>query len=87
MYNEAIDCYNRAVAIDPLYKDAYFIKGLILNIQAKHNEALICFNKVLEIDFKNMEAQKHKESTLKELGLLDDPIYITGTYITNINYG
>jgi len=48
-YNAAIDCYNRAIEIDPNYASAWN-KGNSLRDLGKNDEAIECYNRAIEID-------------------------------------
>jgi len=47
---EAIDCYDRALEIDPRYAKALHNKAVALNKLGRHNEAVECLDKAKEID-------------------------------------
>jgi tetratricopeptide (TPR) repeat protein len=47
---EAIECYNKALEIDPNYAKVWNDKGAILTDLAKHEEAIECFDKSLELN-------------------------------------
>jgi tetratricopeptide (TPR) repeat protein len=49
----ALECFDKALQIDPNYKDALNNKGLILWYIRKYAEALECFNKSLRIEGEN----------------------------------
>ena len=56
-YQEAIVCYDRAIAINPRQAEAWNNKGAVLGgYLGKHQEALICYNKALKINPKYVEA-------------------------------
>ena len=49
-YEEALDCYNKAIEINPLYAEAWEAKGFILGeYLSAPNEALNCYEKAAEI--------------------------------------
>jgi tetratricopeptide (TPR) repeat protein len=56
-YEDAIECFNKAIEIDPKYKTAWNNKGNVLNELNRHDDAVECYNKVAEID-KNCEQEK-----------------------------
>lgn len=47
---EAIECYKKALSIDPNYKSAYNSMGFALNGLNKNKEAIECYRKALSID-------------------------------------
>ena len=50
-YEEAIDCYDKAIEINPFYWNAYCNKGSILhNNMGLYQEAIDCYDKALEIN-------------------------------------
>ena len=59
-YSEAITCYDKAIAIDPNYVEAWNNKGNALYMLGKYSEAITCFDKVIEIDPNNDVAWTNK---------------------------
>jgi len=53
-YEDKLRLYDRALALDPLYLDAWIQKGFALDRMGKSKEALACYDKVLEIDPENL---------------------------------
>jgi tetratricopeptide (TPR) repeat protein len=49
-HEEALGCYDKALAIDPQYTSAWNNKGTALADLGRHEEALGCYNKALTID-------------------------------------
>jgi tetratricopeptide (TPR) repeat protein len=47
-FKEAIEYYNRTLAIDDSFLEAWYRKGLILNKLNQFYEAIFCFNKCIE---------------------------------------
>ena len=66
-YNEAIVCYDKAIEIDPEYRDPWYNKGLALAKQSKYEESIECFDKALEIDPDFTPAREAKQIVLKML--------------------
>ena len=66
-YKEAIECYDKALKIDPTDADALYNKGLALYKRGKYNEAIECYDKALEIDPKHALALNNKGLALKKL--------------------
>ena len=73
-YNNAIQCYDKAIEIDANYADAWYNKGAVLDDLLNHNEAIQCFDKALEIDPNNAYAWSYKGVTLYKLGKRDESI-------------
>jgi len=53
---EAIQCYDKALKIDPKDAAAWFLKGAVLNKLNRYQEALQCCDRALEIDPQNVYA-------------------------------
>ena len=80
---EAVQCYNKALEIDPKYVDAWYGKGDALYIMGRCSkavvdledalvlafleEALLCFDKVLKLAPQNKGASGRKQQTLKAI--------------------
>lgn len=59
-FEEVVQCYDKAIEVDPKYiqagyrkGDALYIMGWLGNVLARLEEALPCFDKVLELDPQN----------------------------------
>jgi len=48
--DEAIECFDKALDIDPGSASAWMHKGNALDFSGRHKEALMCYDKALEID-------------------------------------
>jgi tetratricopeptide (TPR) repeat protein len=53
-YEDKFRLYDRALALDPLYLDAWIQKGFALDRMGKSKEALACYDRALEIDPENL---------------------------------
>jgi len=62
-YDEAIECFDRATAIDDNLKEAWYNKGLAYALKGEREKAIDCVSKALKIDPNYTNAQR----TLKEL--------------------
>ena len=49
-YKEAIECFSRALEIDPENAEAWYNKGNTLYNMEKYKEAIECYDKVIKID-------------------------------------
>jgi len=49
-YKEAIECFDRALKINPMTKRAWNNKGLVLEKMGRYDEALLCYENALKID-------------------------------------
>jgi len=67
-YNEAIECYDKAIEIDPYHKEAWNGKGGALLALGKYNEAIECFDKVITIDPNLAYAWRNKGTAFLGLG-------------------
>jgi len=68
MYEEAISCYDRAIAINPADDLAWFRKGFVLFMLDKNEESLECYNRALAINPKNIDALENKGAHLLKMG-------------------
>jgi tetratricopeptide (TPR) repeat protein len=64
-YKEAIDCYDKALAIDPNYALAWGNKALSLDKLGRHDEAKECYDKAQQ-----QTAQKNDKSIKEELNFI-----------------
>jgi len=73
-YQEAIECYDRAIEINPRYAEAWSNKGNALSGLGRHEEAIECYDRALGIDPRLAEAWYNKGVTLSGLGKYQDAI-------------
>jgi len=57
-YEEAIECYDKILGIDPRALNAYHNKGVALEKLGRHEEAEKCFAKVKKVEAKRKEAEE-----------------------------
>ena len=67
-YNEAIQCFNKAIELNPSYELAWNNKGTTLYMLKRYNEAIKCFDEVLKINPNNETARKNRESCMRAMG-------------------
>jgi Tfp pilus assembly protein PilF len=67
-YTQAVEYFDKALAIDPNYINALNGKGWALNFQGNYAQAIPLFDKVLAIDPKYRDALNNKGWALVELG-------------------
>jgi tetratricopeptide (TPR) repeat protein len=67
-FEAALDCYDKALEIDPQYAFAWNNKGNALNNLGRNEAALDCYNKALEIDPQVAFAWNGKGNVLDNLG-------------------
>lgn len=65
-FREAIDCYERALAIDPDFSVAWSAKGVALHNLGRYDEALECYDRALALDPRNEGIEELKEITLQD---------------------
>ena len=73
-YQEAIQCYDEALEIDPRHVNAWANKGAALSRLGRHAEALQCYDKALEIDPRNVNAWGNKGLNLNSVGRYQEAI-------------
>ncbi|CAK86537.1 unnamed protein product, partial (macronuclear) [Paramecium tetraurelia] len=66
-YQEAIECYDKAISINPNYDDAWYNKGLALYNLNKYQEAIECYDKAISINPKYDAAWNNKGNSLYDL--------------------
>jgi tetratricopeptide (TPR) repeat protein len=72
--NEAVECYNRALQINPDYAEAHNNLGSILRVQGRLDEAISHFCQAIEINSNFAEAYNNLANTLQAQGKLDEAI-------------
>ena len=66
-HEEALQCFDKALAIDPRDVDAWNYKGAALDMLDRHQEALQCFDQALAIDPTNAIEQQGKPVALEKI--------------------
>lgn len=66
-HGDAIDSYERALALDPGNVDALNREGLAFQALFRYRDALTCHNRVLEIDPRSTAARTHRDLVLDKL--------------------
>ena len=54
-YNEAIECFKKAIELDPKDPAAYHNRGVFYNTKGEYDKAITDFNKAIELNPKNAE--------------------------------
>ena len=67
-HEEALECYDKALAVDPRLADAWRSKGDSLGDLGRHEEAIECFDEALAIDPGLVAAWYYKGESLYLLG-------------------
>jgi tetratricopeptide (TPR) repeat protein len=87
-YDEAIESYEKALAIDPNYAPAWHNKGLVLHNLGKYDEAIKHYDRALAIDPNCAFALNNKGRALGNLGKYDEAIkYYDKASEIDPNYG
>jgi tetratricopeptide (TPR) repeat protein len=87
VYNQAINYYNKALALDPNNTAAMTNKGIVLIKLAKYDGALKLFDKVLNISSDNAPALFYKGTALDKLGIHNIAIkYYSNAHSVDPNY-
>jgi tetratricopeptide (TPR) repeat protein len=53
-YEDSLECFDKALKLDPNYADAWYNKGFTLFNTGNYQDANECFDKFLEIDPENV---------------------------------
>jgi tetratricopeptide (TPR) repeat protein len=72
--DKAIECFDKAIGINPKNDFAWGDRGLILDKQGKTEEALVSFSKAIEIDPKNAITRHNKGLSLIRSNQLKEAI-------------
>jgi tetratricopeptide (TPR) repeat protein len=73
-YNNAIQCFDNALEIEPNNTNAWNNKGLALDDLCKHYEAIECYDRALEINTNNANAWNNKGAAIYHLGKYNEAI-------------
>ena len=73
-YEKAIECYDRALEINPNFVEAWNNKGNVLDELGRYEEAIECYDKALEINPNYAEAWNNKGVTLSMLRRYEEAI-------------
>jgi tetratricopeptide (TPR) repeat protein len=65
---EAIQCYDKALEIDPQFLEAWVGKGAAIGALGNPDKAIQCYDKALEIDPRYAKAWRNKGTTLAAVG-------------------
>ncbi|CAD8166212.1 unnamed protein product [Paramecium pentaurelia] len=80
-YQEAIECYDKAISMNPKYDKAWYNKGLALNNLNKYQEAFECYDKAISINPKHDKARSYALHQLQKyydaLSCYDQALSIT----------
>jgi len=70
-FDQALEAFNAAVALDPAFAEAHNARGIVLASVGRAQDALVCFDRALEIKPDYAECCNNRGIVLQELGRLD----------------
>jgi tetratricopeptide (TPR) repeat protein len=73
-YDEALECFEKALELNPEYAAAWDGKGRTLNYQQRYNEAMWCYDKALEYDPDMADVWVHKSSVRNAQGYYEEAL-------------
>ena len=73
-YEEAIQCYDIAIEINPDFEEAYYNKGTALSDLGNKEEAIKCYDKAIELNPDLEKAYNNKGVALSDLGKNEEAI-------------
>ncbi|UCE28176.1 MAG: tetratricopeptide repeat protein [Candidatus Coatesbacteria bacterium] len=73
-YDEALECFEKALELDPEYAAAWDGKGRAFNYQQRYNEAMWSFEKALEYDPDMIDVWVHKSSVRNAQGYYEEAL-------------
>jgi len=73
-YENALECFDKAIEINPQYANAWFNKGCILADLNRYEEAIEANDKVIEINPQDADAWDQKGHLLYKLGKYEEAI-------------
>jgi tetratricopeptide (TPR) repeat protein len=65
-YTDAVTSYDKAIAINPDYAEAWFNRGVTLTYLGRHSEAVTSYDKAIAIKPDYAEAKQEREIALKK---------------------
>ena len=70
-YQEAVASYDRAIAQNPNFMEAYYVRGVAYNNMADPNRAIQDLDRAIAMDGKFAGAYYHRGLALKKMGIPD----------------
>ena len=67
-YEDAVDCYDRALEINPAYSSIWYIKGFVLGLLGQREEAIQSLDRAIEQNPEHHLAWRAKGECLQALG-------------------
>jgi lipoprotein NlpI len=81
LFGKALECFDKAIKLDPKKPAGHFYKGDILAGQRKSEEAIAAFTKVIELDPKASTAYRMRGEERFKLGEIDKSVEDFDKYI------
>lgn len=72
--NEALEYFDKTLAIDPNFADILSMKGMVLQHMGRLNEALECYSKAIDLNPETLDAYNNMGIILKNQGKLEEAI-------------
>lgn len=66
-YEEAIECFDKIIELNPAFIKAYNNKGISLSWLSRDEEAIECFDKAIGLNPEDHEAYNNKQLILSKL--------------------
>lgn len=73
-WQQAIDCYDRAIELDSTHEKAWCNKGTCLSALGKQEEALDCFQQAVELNPDDDKAWANRAVTLASMGRMEEAL-------------
>jgi tetratricopeptide (TPR) repeat protein len=73
-YREAIECYDKALEIDPTHFNSWFDKGCVLKFLGDYQKAVECYDMALKINPNHLGSLINKGCVLSSLGKYEEAI-------------
>ncbi len=73
-YDEALQCFDEAIRLDPNLTEAWYNRGIVLNDLGRHYEAFTAFDECTRLNRLNTDAWYNKGNALCHLGKYSEAI-------------
>lgn len=73
-YIESLNCFNKAVELNPYESNYYNNKGLLLNEIYDYDQAILCFDNAIKLDWNNASFYSNKGNSLEQLSKFGEAI-------------
>jgi len=73
--SQAIQCYNKAIELDPHCAEAWHNKGHCYHLLRKENEAIQCYDEAIKINSKYAEAWYNKGQSLRSIHQYTEAVF------------